>query len=331
MQVESGSHRGWGVAGTALVLCGALALAGCGQKKETGDVVKAAGQVIAHVGTDDITQPELDNELRLANVPPDKRKDNAIIKAALSRIIERKYLDQQAMAAKLDREPTVLLDLLRGREQVLAGAYVQRELAQKISAISNSEVDSYIQAHPEKFAKRQIFNIEQITFVPQPNMESLSTAVKNFSSLDQVVAKLNELGIKYSRGPGALDGATVPAEMLKPLDNRKPDDIFFVRSRTSASFFKVMSVDDKPLSGEQATAFARRELRNEIARKIGKDTLDAALASAKYEGDLTKVMTAPTPAPEPSTPTGTEAPGSAAPAPGEPAEQGSESKDTQKK
>ena len=89
MRVKSDSQRRWGVAGTALVLCGTLALAGCGQKKDGGEAVKAMGQVIAHVGTDDITQPELDNEMRLANVPPDKRKDDAIIKAALSRIIER--------------------------------------------------------------------------------------------------------------------------------------------------------------------------------------------------------------------------------------------------
>jgi EpsD family peptidyl-prolyl cis-trans isomerase len=315
MRVLSYSNTGWRLAGTAVVVCGALALAGCGQKRQEGDAGKVVGQVIAHVGPADITQPELDNEMRLANVPPERRKDDAIVKAALSRVIERKYIDEQAIAAKLDREPTVLLDLLRSREQVLAGAYVQRELGAKISGISNSEVDAYIQAHPDKFAKRRIYNIEQVSFAPQKNMEDLAAAVKNFSSLDQVTAKLNELGIKYSRGPGALDSATLPNEMLKPLDGRKPDDIFFVRSRGSASFFKVASVEEKPLPDDQANALARRELRDDMAKKIGKDTLDAALARAKYEGDLTRIMTAPTP----TTPPATESNGSEAPAGGEPA------------
>ena len=92
-----------------------MLLAGCGKKQEAQAVV---GQVIAHVGPDDITQQELDNELRLANVPADKRSDQ-VVKGALTRIVERKYLVQQAVAAKLDREPTVHLDLLRGREQIL--------------------------------------------------------------------------------------------------------------------------------------------------------------------------------------------------------------------
>ena len=92
--VPARSH--WRLAALGLTLGGALALAGCGKKQETAAVV---GQVIAHVGPDDITQQEVDNELRLAKVPPDKRTDQ-VVKAILSRIIERKYLTQQALAAK---------------------------------------------------------------------------------------------------------------------------------------------------------------------------------------------------------------------------------------
>ena len=47
-------------------LAAAIALAGCGKKQETG---RRVGQVIAHVGPDDVTQQEVDNELRLAKVP----------------------------------------------------------------------------------------------------------------------------------------------------------------------------------------------------------------------------------------------------------------------
>src|SRR4029077_20986368 len=119
---------------------------------------------------DDVTQQELDNELRLANVPADKRNDQ-IIKAALSRIVERKYLVQQAIAAKLDREPTVHLDLLRSREQVLAGAIMQRNLAAKAGSIGKADIDKFIAAHPLQFAKREIFNIEQITFSIPANIQ----------------------------------------------------------------------------------------------------------------------------------------------------------------
>ena len=288
----------WRLAATGVALGALLALTACGKKQETAAVV---GQVIAHVGSDDITQQEVDNELRIAKVPPDKRTDQ-VVKAVLSRIIERKYLVQQALAAKLDREPTVHLDIMRAREQILAGAYVQRDLGAKVSALSKTEIDAYMQAHPDQFAKRQIFQIEQVSIPPQRDMQSLATATKDFKSLDQVEAKLNDLGVKFNRGTGALDGATLPPEMLAALQKRKPDDIFFIRSRNGGSFFKIVSVEDKPLAGEEANQFAKRELANEIAKKTSKDTFNAALAAAKYEGDYGRIMTTAAPAAAGQTP-----------------------------
>jgi hypothetical protein len=97
-----------------------------------------------------------------------------------------------------------------------------------------------------------------------------------------------------------LDTATLPPEIEKAMETRKQDDIFFIRSRTNASFFKVASVEDKPLSGEEAQQFAKRELRNELAKKAAGDTYAAALANAKYEGDYTRIMAASTPAAPPA-------------------------------
>jgi EpsD family peptidyl-prolyl cis-trans isomerase len=288
------SRRWLLIAAIACALPTAMLLAGCGRKQAEPAVV---GQVIAHVGPDDVTQQELDNELRLANIPADKRTD-PVIKAALSRIVERKYLVQQAIAAKLDREPTVHLDLLRAREQILAGAFVQRDLSSKMSTVSKNEIDSYIQGHPKQFDQRELFQIDQISFPTPKDVEALAAATKDFKSLDQVEAKLNEMNIKFSRGTATLDSATMPPEMLKVLDARKPDDIYFIRSRGSASFFKVTSVDQKPLTADQADQFAKRELRVEIGRKGAEEIGKAALADAKFEGDYARIMSAAvTPAP----------------------------------
>ena len=164
------------------------------------------------------------------------------------------------------------------------------------SGTSKSEIDSYIQGHPDQFAKRQVFDIEQVSFPPQKDMDALAAATKDFKSLDQVQAKLNDLGIKFSRGTAAMDSATLPPEMLKALVARKPDDIFFIRSNTNATFFKVTGVQDKPLTGDPAENFARRQIQNELARKTARETYDAALASAKYEGDYERIMKTGAPA-----------------------------------
>ncbi len=304
------SRRRWRIAAIVCALPVAMLLAGCGKKQAES---AAVGQVIAHVGPDDVTQQELDNELRLANVPVDKRSD-AVLKAALARIVERKYLVQQAVAAKLDREPTVHLDLLRSREQILAGAFVQRDLSSKMSSISNNEIDSYIQAHPKQFDQRELFQVDQISFTAPQDVEALAKATKDFKSLDQVEAKLNEMNIKFSRGTATLDSATMPAEMLKVLDARKPDDIYFIRSRGTASFFKVASVDQKPFTTDQANEFAKRELRLDIGRKGAEEISKEALADAKFEGDYVRIMTTPAAAPPAPATDGAVLPG-ATPAP----------------
>jgi EpsD family peptidyl-prolyl cis-trans isomerase len=285
------SRRQWRIVAIACALPVAMLLAGCGKKQaETATV----GQVIAHVGPDDVTQQELDNELRLANVPADKRGD-PIIKAALSRVVERKYLVQQAIAAKLDREPTVHLDLLRSREQILAGAFVQRDLSSKMSAVSKNEIDSYVQAHPKQFDQRELFQVDQISFATPKDVEALSAATKDFKSLDEVATKLNAMDVKFSRGSATLDSATMPAEMLKVLDARKPDDIYFIRSKAGASFFKVTSVDPKPLTTDQANEFAKRQVRLDIGRQGAEAISKSALADAKFEGDYARIMTAAAP------------------------------------
>jgi hypothetical protein len=125
------------------------------------------------------------------------------------------------------------------------------------------------------------------------------------------------MNIKFSRGTATLDSATMPAEMLQALDAKKPDDVFFIRSATSASYFKVLSVDAKPLAGEDADQFAKREVRAEIGRNGARQITDAALANAKYEGDYARVMALPTPgAASPAPAAGGEPPAGAAPAAG---------------
>jgi hypothetical protein len=128
--------------------------------------------------------------------------------------------------------------------------------------------------------------------------------------VDQVEGKLNEMGIKYSRGPGVLDSATMPPQMLTALQGRKPDDVFFIRSRNSASFFKVTSVDEKPLTGDDAQQLGKRELASDLAKRAAEDTSKAATGSSKFEGDYNRIMTAiAAPAATPA------AAGEAAPAP----------------
>jgi EpsD family peptidyl-prolyl cis-trans isomerase len=135
-------------------------------------------QVVAKIGDQVVTTQELDNEFRLDNVPVEKRKDPESIKRVLGELVSRKYMVQQALEAKLDREPTVLLDMLRARELVLANALVTRNVTKKADSISQSDVNAYIANNPLKFADRQLMSVDQISFPLNATSQAVIDATK---------------------------------------------------------------------------------------------------------------------------------------------------------
>ena len=271
---------------TAIVgLCG-LALAGCGKNADQATASK--GQVVAHVGNEVVTTQELENELRLANISPDRRKDPATVKQVLSELVLSKYLLQQAVNTKLDREPGVLLDLLRARTGVLANAYMQRKVAAK--PITDGDLDKYIADNPLKFANRQLFSIEQIAFPMGANSQGAIDANKDAKSLDDIDQKLTILDVPHGRSMGVLNSGDLPGNLLSAIQAKKDDDVFFARSGQNGLFFKVKGEQPRPLEGEAARNLARQLLRADALKaELGIASVAANLET-KYEGDYAKIM-----------------------------------------
>jgi len=271
----------------AIVLgcCGVL-VAGCGKK--SGEATVSNGQVVAHVGDQVVTTQELENEFRWANVPPDKQKDPEVIKQVLRELVARKYLLQQALAAKLDREPGVLLDLLRSREQVLENAFLMRAVASK--AAGKVDVDKYIANNPSKFANRKLFSVEQLGFPLGPTAQSVIDANKNAKSLDEIDQQLTSAAIPHSRQMGALNGADLPQDLYNAIEAKKADDVFFVRAGQNGVFFKVKGEETRPLEGEAAANAARQILRSDALKAEAGIAAYSANLEAKYEGQYAKIM-----------------------------------------
>lgn len=267
----------------------ALAIAGCSKKSED-QAATPNGQVVARVGDQVVTTQELETEFRAANVPNDRRRDPAIVKRVLGELVTRKYLLQQALTAKLDREPTVLLDLLRAREQVLANGFASRQISTRASALSKADIDKFIANNPAKFANQQILNIEQISIPLNPNTQAALEATKDLNSLDEVDQKLTAMGVPHGRSKGALNSAEIPDELLKTIQAKKPDDVFFVRSGQNGMFFQVKSREPHPVEGEAAAALARQLLRIDMLKTEASMASISANMEAKYEGEYAKIM-----------------------------------------
>jgi EpsD family peptidyl-prolyl cis-trans isomerase len=272
----------------AVVMVGWLGvtLAGCG--RDSGEQVAKKGQVVANVGDQVVTTQELDNEFRWANVPPDKQKDPEVIKRVLGELVVRKYLLQQALASKLDREPGVLLDLLRAREQVLEKGFLTRAAAAK--SPGKSDIDRYIANNPSKFANRKLFSVEQIGFPLGPNSQSIIDANKNAKSLDEIDQQLTSAGIPHGRQMGMLSTGDISQDFYNEIEAKKADHVLFVRSGANGVFFKVKGEEARPLEGEAAASFARQLLRADALKAEAGIAAFSANLEAKYQGEYATIM-----------------------------------------
>ena len=265
----------------ALVLC-AIALVGCGSKEQA-----SKGQVVAHVGDQVITTSELDNELRLANVPAEQQKEPVVIRQVLSELVLRKYLVDRALNSKLDREPSVLLDILRSKDQVLAAAAASHAVAAQPT--TQADLDRYIAEHPSKFANRRLITADEIVFPLGPKAQAVIDASREANSLDDIDQKLTTLATAHHRSVGVFNTGEMTEDLLNLMQN-KSDGVFFVRAGPNGVFFKVRAEEAQPLQGEAAVNAARQSIRaDRLKAETGMASVSANL-DAKYEGEYAAIM-----------------------------------------
>jgi EpsD family peptidyl-prolyl cis-trans isomerase len=197
---------------------------------------------------------------------------------------------RQAVDAKLDREPTVLLDILRSKELVLANALASRDVITKSSSISATDIDNYIAHNPLKFANRQLMSVEQISFPLSSTSQALIEATKEMKTLDEVDQKLTGMGVQHGRSAGAIASGDLPQDLLNVIMAKQPDDIFFIRSGVNGVFFKVTGQEARPLEGDPAINAARQYIRQDIIKSEVSMTSVAANLEAKYEGEYAGIM-----------------------------------------
>jgi EpsD family peptidyl-prolyl cis-trans isomerase len=264
-------------------------LLGCSKKNE-GTAAGSNSQVVARIGNQVVSAQELDTELRWNNVAADRKHDDAVVKRVLAELVARKYLVEKSLDAKLDREPTVLLDILRSRELVLARAFATRELTRELSAISPADTQKYIIDHPLKFANRKILSVDQASFPIGSTDQSVIDSMKGFPSIEKVEERLTELGIPHTRSSAALSTSEIPDELLGSIQETNPGNVVFVRSGQNGVFLSVVREEPRPLEGDAAVAVARQLQQQDIARAQASLTNFTANMEAKYEGEYARIM-----------------------------------------
>ena len=136
-----------------LVLLGAAVFVtlAAGKTAPADDTKKASDAVVAVVGSEKITEGDLDEMLALMS-PPERRAYEGPEgrKTLLAILIENKVLLAEAKRLKLEKDPSVARDLEDARMRILASNYFNRYIAANLG-VPDEQVKAYYDAHKEEF------------------------------------------------------------------------------------------------------------------------------------------------------------------------------------
>ncbi len=200
----------------APLLIMAVIAAGCGKKDESakGDAKeKATSQVAAKVNAEEITVHQINSVLsRTPNIPPEAAGKAKI--EILNRLIDQQIAKQQAIEQKIDRKPAVMQAIEAARNEILARAYLD-QLAAAQPRPTAEEVKTYYNSHPELFAERRIFDLEEIVVATQGDVAAkLREQAGKVRSLQEVAAWLKSQNIQFAPNRGVRAAEALPLDLL---------------------------------------------------------------------------------------------------------------------
>jgi len=246
----------------------ALAIAGCA--KTGGD----KGE-LATVGNEKVTEAQLTAELKATEVA--KPDDPEVRKAALDRIITRKLLAQAAHDDKLGKAPDYGLLRTAAIEAFDAGLELSA-IGNKTATPTAADAAAFIQAHPEMFAQRTGYLLDQLHVDAKPDAAMLA-ALQPTKSLAEVERLLQSRNIAYRRSVEQLDSLRADPRISTALRKLAPGEPLVLSEPTGFSVSSVRQTSVQPVVGAQATAIATKL----VAAQRRAKAMDDRIAALKAE------------------------------------------------
>lgn len=263
------------------LLIAALA-AGCGDKKDEVSAEKASTQVAARVNGTELTAQQVNYALqRIPNLDKDQAKAASL--QMVRNLVDQEVMAQKALTDKLDRDPMVVQALDAARRQILADAYMSRKLGEPAEP-TDAEVSDYFDKHPELFAKRKIYRLQEISIkAPQDKHEAIRAQLNASRNLNDFAAWLKSENYPVKAAQGVKAAEQLPLEMLPKLAQVPEGQAMVANVPEGLLVIVVAGTQVQPVTLEQAKPAIARVLQTQSRQKAAKAELDALRAAAKIE------------------------------------------------
>jgi EpsD family peptidyl-prolyl cis-trans isomerase len=235
-----------------------LFIAGCSDKS------KPATQIVAKVNDDEITVHQLNNAM--AKLPLISEENLASVRLDLVRkLVNEQLTVQQALLQKLDRSSEVMMQIEASRREILTKAYL-KQLISGLPKPSAEDIKKFYDLHPELFAERRIYNLQQINI---PNPHTTVNEIRKLTAdkdMNDILATLNLHKIIFTASAVTLAAEQIPLKTLSVLTTLKEGEISIIGTEQSITIIKIEASKLAALSEDLALQRIPTYLMNEQAQ-----------------------------------------------------------------
>lgn len=252
-------------------------LTACGKKNSE----EKASQSIVRVNGDEITMLQLNEELRRANVQADRQEETS--KQITQKLMDRQLLVQEALKAKLDRNPRVMQVIEGAKMQILAQAYLEGKVA-TLAKPTEVEVADYRDKHPDIFANRKIYIMEELVFTVPTESAQEFLALSDAAKTIEDVSKWLELHqLKYARAQAAHAAESLPPELLSKLSKMVVGDLVFVNNNDRSVVGRLTEIKEQPISEVDSKPLIERILFGQKNKQLAETEIARLRSAANIE------------------------------------------------
>lgn len=199
----------------------------------------------------------------------------------LDSLIEQELAAQGARKAGLDSSPKVLQAMELAKREVLARAY-QDMLADKAALPDTKSVDAYYESHPELFANRRQYTVQEVQVQATPDQaRALMGSIKTLTTAQAVNAAVSESGLPHSTRVTVQWAEGLPMDLLPQLAALSNGQSIGVAAPGGLVIMTVLQSQEVPITRAAADKAIQSVLMTTKRQELVKQGMDELRQKAK--------------------------------------------------
>lgn len=201
----------------------------------------------------------------------------------LENLINEQLLANAAVAAKLDTDPVAQGALEEARRGVLARVYIRKQTS-AIAKPGEEEVAAYYRAHPELFAQRNVYRLQEIAVQADPGrIAEIDEKFRGLKTFDERAALLKTMGVPFRTGATVKGAEELPSDLLANVAKMPENAAFVLKNQAGATFVQITGIEAQPVSEAGARVSIERFLSNQRLSALLDTETRRLRAAAKVE------------------------------------------------